>query len=153
MKRNTLLLLLLVLLSALAAHLFSYRGSDGPEYAARVCFASGSCVKAEVADTPEERAYGLMNRTFLADGYGMVFVYPAEDYLAFWMKNTLIPLDVIWIDSKMRVVHIAHATPCTADPCPIYRPDAAAMYVLEVRGGYTLDHSVSEGDGAVVSFL
>ena len=63
-----------------------------------------------------------------------------------WMKNTLIPLDILWIDQGRRVVHARHdVPPCQADPCPSYDPGVAAKYVLEVAAGVARQHGVTHG--------
>jgi uncharacterized protein len=64
-----------------------------------------------------------MNRTFLAKNEGMLFVFDGPAVHAFWMKNTVIPLDMVRLDSDFKIVYIQHmAQPCTADPCPTYNP-------------------------------
>lgn len=92
------------------------------------------CFTVEIADTPETRTLGLMNRTFMAENSGMLFIFPKADFHDFRMKNTLIPLDMIRIDNQHKVVHIANALPCTVDPCIIYRPEVFSNYVLEING-------------------
>ena len=96
-----------------------------------------ACYTVELARTPDARARGLMHRTALAPDAGMLFCYPAAAYPAFWMKNTLIPLDIIWISNELKIVHIAHRVPpCRGQPCPRYRPRAPARYVLEINAGH-----------------
>lgn len=115
--------------------------------APRVIFKDGFRVKVEVAADDENRAQGLMYRDHLADDRGMIFVFPQKGDYAFWMKNTIIPLDMIWIDEAKKVVHIAHdVPPCHADPCPSYPPGVAAKYVLEVAAGVAAKHHVADGD-------
>jgi hypothetical protein len=76
-----------------------------------------------------------MYRESLAENNGMLFIFPTPaDSHYFWMKNTIIPLDMIWIDDQFKVVRVLTATPCTADPCSIYNPDAVSTYVLEING-------------------
>lgn len=114
-----------------------------------VCFGA-SCVKAEVADDPSTRASGLMYRESLPSGEGMLFAFAGEDVHLFWMKNTLIPLDMIWLDSGLNVVYVAEATPCKTDPCRTYGPETPSVYVLEVNSGYARDNGVAVGSKASI---
>lgn len=120
-------------------------GSD----ADRVCFPSG-CVKVEIVSTPEAMARGLQHRERLGEDDGMLFMFSMEGRHAFWMKETLIPLDMIWLDQQRRIVHIEHATkPCPSEPCAIYEPQTDdALYVLETNAGYAGKHHWKEGDQA-----
>ncbi|MDD8024854.1 MAG: DUF192 domain-containing protein [Paracoccaceae bacterium] len=87
----------------------------------------------EVADTPAERAQGLMARKSLPASAGMLFVYDSEREVAFWMKNTLIPLDMIFIDATGAVVAVhENAVPLDETPIPSGAP---VQIVLEIRGG------------------
>lgn len=86
----------------------------------------------EVAKTQEERSQGLMFRDSLEPGTGMLFVFPEEDFHAFWMKNTRIPLDIIWLDNTFTVIDIQTLIPCKETVCPTVRPQKPAQYVLEV---------------------
>lgn len=90
----------------------------------------------ELAVTKDQREKGLMHRSKLAPGSGMLFVFPTVSRTGFWMKNTLIPLDIIWLDKTKNVVHTSLNTPpCDQDPCPIYTTPVLSKYVLEVNGG------------------
>lgn len=114
---------------------------------ADVIFADGTRVKVEIADTPDLRQRGLMFREHLAEGEGMLFIFEETGFYPFWMKNTLIPLDMIWLDVNRRVVSIAHSVPpCKADPCPNFSPTADSIYVVEVASGFAKRHKVREGD-------
>ncbi|PTV94638.1 hypothetical protein C8J27_107170 [Rhodobacter aestuarii] len=87
----------------------------------------------EIADTDEKRAQGLMGRTQLKPGAGMLFVYPSPRPVAFWMHNTLIPLDMIFVDDAGRITNVhANARPLDETPIPSRGP---AQYVLEIGGG------------------
>ena len=102
----------------------------------KVFFANGKSVTAELAVTDEERARGLMFREKILPDQGMLFVFEREDAHSFWMKNTLVYLDMLWLDSQRRVIHIeANVPPCKEDPCPSYGPGVPARYVLELKGG------------------
>ena len=107
----------------------------------------GTRVMVEIADTPEKRARGLMFRERLAPNEGMIFLFEEVGLNPLWMKNTLIPLDMLWLDPDGRVVSIAESVPrCRADPCPSYVPDAEAFYVVEVNAGFVRRHGVRVGD-------
>lgn len=101
----------------------------------------------ETADDPQERETGLMYRETMPEDQGMLFVFDSEVPLTFWMKNTLIPLDMVFLDSVKKVVHIARdVQPCKADPCPLTPSQAAAKYVIETNAGWTAKNGVNEGD-------
>jgi uncharacterized membrane protein (UPF0127 family) len=88
----------------------------------------------EVPKTLDDFNKGLMFRTEICKDCGMLFIFQEEGTHGFWMKNTLIPLDIIHINSKLEVVDIIHAIPCEKDMCKIYEPKEKSLYVLEVRG-------------------
>lgn len=101
---------------------------------ANLCFEK-SCFDIEIANDNSSRAYGLMNRTSLDADKWMLFVFDKDDVHSFWMKNTLISLDMIWINSGGVIVDIQTATPCLSDPCPNYIPSSPSRYVLELNAG------------------
>lgn len=112
----------------------------------RVILPSGSVYRLELARTPQEQAQGLMFRESLPPNTGMLFVFDAAGVHAFWMKNTMIPLDMIWMDEAGRVLFVSADTPpCKADPCPNYGPDAPAARVLEIAGGLAKKEKVTVG--------
>ncbi|TFI58534.1 DUF192 domain-containing protein [Sphingomonas parva] len=86
----------------------------------------------EVARTEQEQAYGLMNRQTLGPGEGMVFPFPKPRPASFWMKNTLIPLDMLFVRADGTIARIATARPLSLDPVQVGEPVAA---VLEIPGG------------------
>ena len=94
-------------------------------------------INAEIADDNEERTRGLMFRKILDENSGMLFVFDDEDFQTFWMKNTLIPLDIIFIDKNFRIVDIKNAAPCEKDPCSMYQSSMPAKYVLEVNSRFS----------------
>jgi uncharacterized membrane protein (UPF0127 family) len=101
----------------------------------------------EIADTPEKHARGLMFRRYLKNDYGMLFIFADEEVRSFWMKNTLIPLDMIFINSGHEVVDLhASVPPCRADPCPSYTSALPARYVLEIAGGLSKKLKLKIGD-------
>ena len=100
-------------------------------------------ISLEVAATPAERERGLMYRRSLAEGRGMLFVFDADGNQSFWMKNTLIPLDLLFIARDGTVVGIhANATPLSTANIAVGKP---SRYVLEVPGGWAARHGISAG--------
>ncbi len=112
----------------------------------KVCF-NEKCFNVEIANTPEKQAQGLMNREYLNQDSGMLFIFDTEAEYHFWMKNTLIPLDIIWLDKNRKVVFIEHnAEPCQADPCETFGPGEKAKYVFEINSGLAKKISLKEED-------
>jgi uncharacterized membrane protein (UPF0127 family) len=100
-------------------------------------------VEVEIADDDAERQRGLMDRTALADNAGMLFVFDREKPLSFWMRNTLIPLSVAYIDSDGRIVDIQDMQPLDETPHPSAGP---ARYALEVNQGFFAARGIGVGD-------
>lgn len=118
----------------------------------KVC-ADDACFKVSIADTPDKRQHGLMQRDHLPADEGMLFIFEKQDLHAFWMKETLIPLDMIWMDEDGRVVDIeAHAPPCNTSPCHIYVPENKARYVLELNAGTTETKNITIGSKLEIIF-
>jgi uncharacterized protein len=111
-----------------------------------VLLPNGALIHTEVARTHTERATGLMNRKILPPDYGMLFVFDEPDLYFFWMKNTLISLDIIWMDAEMRIIHIEERVPpCRKNPCPSYGRRITSLYVLEVPAGVSQKQNLSVG--------
>jgi uncharacterized membrane protein (UPF0127 family) len=101
----------------------------------------------ELAQDDASRERGLMYREHMDTNRGMLFVFDQETPQAFWMKNTKIPLDMLFIDRNGKLVALHQSVPpCTADPCPVYPSKAPALYVLELNGGVTDKLGVKLGD-------
>ncbi|MBX6765445.1 MAG: DUF192 domain-containing protein [Rubrobacteraceae bacterium] len=100
-------------------------------------------VKAEIADTGLEREKGLMYRTSMPENHGMLFVFDHPAVLRFWMKNTLIPLSVAFIDSKGRIVDIQSMEPRTET---VHSSTKPAQYALEMNQGFFRRHHIEVGD-------
>lgn len=114
----------------------------------RVCF-SGECFTVEIADTPEARSRGLMWRSELPEGQGMFFDFGVSGVYYFWMKNVPFPIDMVWLDDDLKIVHVEKdVPPCRQDPCPTYGPDLSARYVLEITGGAFDRYALQVGDQA-----
>jgi uncharacterized membrane protein (UPF0127 family) len=98
----------------------------------------------EIADTQEKRVRGLMFRKKMAENQGMLFVFPREEYQSFWMKNTVIPLDMIFVNKKREIVNIQkNTTPYSEQTYPSSKP---AIYVVEVNAGFTDKYGIKPGD-------
>ena len=105
------------------------------EKQSQVCFKE-YCFNVELAVTPEERSRGLMYKKELDSNSGMLFIFEKPGSYPFWMKNTFIPLDIIWIDENGKIVFVSeNAQPCDKYLCPSIEPAENAKYVLELNGG------------------
>jgi uncharacterized membrane protein (UPF0127 family) len=102
-------------------------------------------IEAELAYTEANRARGLMFREKLASEGGMLFLFPSLEIHGFWMKNTLIPLDILWLNERKEVVYMVTAQPCKKDPCESITPLQKALYVLEVNAGFAKKRGIDIG--------
>lgn len=102
-------------------------------------------VVAEVASTNEQRALGLGGRTSLAEDSGMWFVFEQDGEWGFWMKDTRIPLDILWVAADGTIITIAHDVKPESYP-EVFTPTAPARYVLEVPAGFAVRNGVAQGD-------
>jgi uncharacterized membrane protein (UPF0127 family) len=94
-----------------------------------------------------------MFRSNLPKDQGMLFLFPDEVERTFWMKNTLIPLDIIFIDREYKIVKIQQAIPCEEEPCNLYNSEKPAQYVLEINGGLAQEYGIKEGSIVNISRL
>ena len=113
----------------------------------------GKRIAVEIADDDAERERGLMFRDELAASSGMLFIHDYEQPLAYWMKNTRIPLDILFFDSAHRLVSAQlRVPPCSAgDRCPPYPSTGSALYVLEINAGEADTLGVKAGDAIIFS--
>lgn len=109
----------------------------------------GDTVQAEVARSPEERERGLMYRTELPEGRGMLFIFPDSRIRSFWMSNTVIPLDIAYLDENLQIVDIQTMEPESLDPHESARP---AMFALEVPAGWFREEGIASGARASIVF-
>jgi uncharacterized protein len=100
----------------------------------------------EVADSPSEQGKGLMGVDTLPQNDGMAFVYEEPVESTFWMKDTLIPLSIAFVDEDDRVIGVRDMEPCTADPCPSYGSDEPYVLAIEANLGWFDDHGIAAGD-------
>jgi uncharacterized protein len=131
-------------------------GDDGPtpdRPASTVTFEdqeemSASTLFVEVARTPSEHQRGLMNVETLQENEGMAFVFDDPTETSFWMKDTLIPLSIAFIDAEDVVIGVRDMQPCDADPCPTYGVDRPYVLAVEANLGWFADHAIGPGDRA-----
>lgn len=110
------------------------------------CF-SGDCYHVETAETSEQRALGLMYRKSLDEKSGMLFIFERQSFYPIWMKNMVIPIDILWLDSEKKIVDLReNVPPCSQTPCSVYEPVKPALYVLELKAGTVFKTGMKSGD-------
>ncbi|HEY9888576.1 MAG TPA: DUF192 domain-containing protein [Candidatus Obscuribacterales bacterium] len=114
---------------------------------------NGQTIRLEVARTAQQQAIGLMARESLPDDRGMLFPFEPARPVSFWMKNVLIPLDMVFIADGTIVAISSDVPPCEANPCPTYGPEDAIDYVLELRGGLAADLELEVGTPIDINWL
>ena len=102
----------------------------------------------EIADEPEEQRRGLMGVSSLASDEGMAFVFDEPVDSTFWMKETLIPLSIAFVDEEDLVIDVRDMQPCEADPCPSYGVDEPYVLAIEANLSWFDDHGIEAGDRA-----
>lgn len=121
----------------------------------------GQTINVELARTSVELQKGLMGRTYLAPNTGMLFIFSKPDIYPFWMKNTLIPLDIIYIDTSVslstdKIVDMTTLQPpidiSSTNNIPEYWPKSPANYVLEVNAGFTQTNNLKIGDEVKIKY-
>lgn len=111
----------------------------------------GERFSVELATTPKEQALGLMFRDSMDSNHGMLFIFPSATTRSFWMKNTRIPLDILYFDENLRLVSVAqNVRPCRTQQCPAYSSTGPAQYVLELNAGKASALGVKPGDELVL---
>jgi uncharacterized membrane protein (UPF0127 family) len=99
----------------------------------------------EIADTNKEREKGLSGHKPLKDNEGMLFIFPQEDNYGFWMKDMLFPIDIVWINKNLQVVHIERNVATSTYP-NVFTPESLSMYVLELQSGESQKIDLKVGD-------
>lgn len=142
MKRKIILVAFLLAILAIAMAILMKNKKTN-----RVCFRN-NCFDVELATTPAKMSRGLMFRKNLDASKGMLFIFKKEGNYPFWMKNTLIPLDIIWINENKEIVFVGkNAQPCAEEsPCLSINPGKNAKYVLEINGGLAEKIGLKIGD-------
>lgn len=133
----------------------SLAAKNSPHDFTTISTPSGFSISLEIAETLDKRAKGLMFRKSLAADHGMLFIFPETGYWTFWMKNTLIPLDIIWMNESWKILHIESQVPiCTKtdDSCPRYYSTQESRFVLEIQAGMAKQLDLSPGQHMSPSF-
>ena len=124
--------------------LFSYRTQSSSYESLSSGEFGGVSLRVEFATTTVARERGLSGRENIPDDYGILFVFPKDGYYGFWMKDTLVPLDIFWLDDKGHVVFIAQDVATSTYPNVFY-PSAPARYVLETAAGFARRYTIATG--------
>ena len=134
--------------SLLGIILFSFAAcAAGNEYVEL----KGRQFSVEIADTPDKQALGLMYRDRLPEGHGMLFIFQNDAPRSFWMKNTRIPLDIMYFSSRLELVSMAeNARPCRVEQCPAYPSAGPVKYVLELNAGMASQLGMVPGDRIIL---
>jgi uncharacterized protein len=114
---------------------------------------SDAVLYVEIADDPSERRRGLMGVQHLPADEGMAFVFDRPVSTGFWMKDTLVPLSIAFVDEEDRVVGLREMEPCTADPCPSYGIGEPYVMAIEANAGWFDEHGVEDGDRAKLEVM
>lgn len=144
-KKFFLIIISAIILTGIAGLFFYTKPGKGS-----VCL-NNYCFQVEIAKSPIELARGMMFRKNLDQNMGMLFIFEKEGNYPFWMKNTLIPLDIIWINSDSKIIFISkNNLPCKEINCPSINPNQNAKYVLEINAGMAKEIDLKIGDSAVI---
>lgn len=126
----TIWIIIFILLLIMSFLIFKYEAGETEN--SKIC-CNNNCFNLEIADTPESRQLWLMYREYLSDNDWMLFIFDRMWTYSFWMKNTLIPLAWIRLNSDLKIVDIIQMDPCKTEECPSYKPKSEAQYVLEIN--------------------
>lgn len=107
---------------------------------------AGQSIRVEIADEPAERESGLCCRDSLRSDSGMLFVYDKPGYYSFWMKDTRIPLDIIWVDSAAEIVYIEEYVQPESYPNESFVSGKPAQFIIETNAGWVTEHAIQVGD-------
>jgi uncharacterized membrane protein (UPF0127 family) len=148
MRRLASIGLVVLTLAACANGAEPVHGDAGNRILVRIQTAGGTIEleNLQVARTSESQARGLMGQTSLPQDGGMAFMFDEQTRAAFWMKDTLIPLSILFWQGDGRIIDILDMQPCRADPCPVYRASAPYVGAIEMNRGAFERLGVEVGD-------
>ncbi|MFC1691247.1 DUF192 domain-containing protein [Nanoarchaeota archaeon] len=145
---NIILIIIVISFGFLVFSIFMWNGSK--EDMPNKVIIGDNTIFVELAQTREDHSKGLMNKTNLPEDNGMLFIFSKPRSVNLWMKNTLIPLDMIFIDEDNVIVNIETAQPCKEDPCKEFSSKVGVKFVLEVNAGYADNHNIKQGDEIIL---
>lgn len=144
--KNKLILMPLIVVILAAVSFIAYSATRHKEPYEWIVEVGGKKLYVEIADTDEEQTKGLSGRQNMSANHGMLFTFPDEAQHAFWMKDALLPLDLIYFDKDMKATDIKGSfQPCTSGVCLAFIPRHKALYVLEVNAGFASKYRIKEG--------
>jgi uncharacterized membrane protein (UPF0127 family) len=142
-RRHLVLHAVLALMAALPCMAASEEALAAPGLPTATLSINGHRIAVEVASTPDTRATGLMNRFSLKPDTGMLFVFERPEPLAFWMKNTFVPLSIAFLDADGRILNIEDMAPQTEN---LHWSRGPSLYALEMRKGWFAERGIKPGD-------
>lgn len=147
-KKSFLELVGVVVVLTIVVLVLNFFSDEQPDYREIEAEINDVKITLEIADNSYLHSVGLSGRDSLQENHGMIFIYDDElEELSFWMKNTLIPLDIIFLNKDLEIVHIFENVPiCEEDPCPQYTSEKKAQYVVELNAGWVEENGVKIGD-------
>ncbi len=147
MKASWIVVAVLLVLAALAAAYYLSTHAKSNEEGTRVDMISSNgtvTINVDIADTPQEQQQGLMHRASMDEDHGMLFIFNGDTPQSFWMKNTPLPLDMIFVDSGLAIVDINHNAKPNSEN--VFTSRQPCKYVVEVNGGFCEAHGIAIGD-------
>ena len=140
------LIFISIFLAFVITQVFSKQQFKQMDYGKVIFLRKNLVINVEIANTDTEKSQGLMFRENLSENKGMLFVYKQEKILSVWMKNTLIPLDIVFVSAQGVIVSITKdIQPCTNLPCQIYESKKVAKYILEINAGLVEKNEIRVG--------
>lgn len=125
--------------------MFCSKEQNDLEYETKTLKIGDATMSAKIADTDEKRRIGLMNATSLPENEGMLFVFDYSADHSFWMKDTIIPLEILFLDENLKIVGIREMAPCKSASCPVYSPGEDVLYAIELNENFSERHGISAG--------
>ncbi len=134
---------LVVILTFYVLHQASLENGTEKNYEVKKIRIENNLIEVKVADTEQKREIGLMGISNLSENEGMLFVFDQPGYHSFWMRNTLIPLEILFINEENAIIDIQEMQPCKTVSCKVYSPKEKALYAIELNENFSKTHNIS----------